>query len=173
MEIAEKGNYPYLFPDQIFEKRIPRPSLFFSRLGALALPLRGGHHHGAGDVAGDVDGGAGHVQDAVDAQHHAHGQALGGKTHGGEDHGQHDGPRAGDPGVSDLGGQLAIRDVATVNSIKFSLRQTGDGEYFLSIDRDTAVMGGYIDDARSRIYDAGPFASRSEAERGRGAGRPA
>ena len=68
-----------------------------------------------------------------------------------------------EPGVSDLGGQLAIRDVATVNGIKFSLRQTGDGQYFLNIDRDTAVMGGYIDDARSHIYDAGPFASRSEA----------
>lgn len=68
-----------------------------------------------------------------------------------------------EPGVSDLGGQLAIRDVATVNGIKFSLRQTGDGQYFLNIDRDTAVMGGYIDDARSHIYDAGPFATRSEA----------
>lgn len=67
------------------------------------------------------------------------------------------------PGMADLGTQLSIRDAATVNGIKYTLRQTGDGEYFLSIDRDTAVMGGYINDARSHIYDAGPFASRSEA----------
>lgn len=68
-----------------------------------------------------------------------------------------------DPGVSDLGGQLAIRDVATVNGIKYTLRQAGDGQYFLNIDRDTAVLGGYIDDARSHVYDAGPFATRGEA----------
>ncbi len=66
-------------------------------------------------------------------------------------------------GISDLGGQLAIRDVATVNGIKYALRQAGDGQYFLTIDRDSTFMGGYISDARSHIYDAGPFATRSEA----------
>lgn len=68
-----------------------------------------------------------------------------------------------EPGISDLGGQLAIHDVATVNDIKFSLRATGDGQYFLNIDRDTAAMGGYVSDARAHIYDAGPFDTRSEA----------
>lgn len=68
-----------------------------------------------------------------------------------------------DPGISALSGQLAIRDVATVNGIKYSLRQNADGQYVLNIDRDTAAVGGYIDNARSHIYDVGPFATRGEA----------
>ena len=70
---------------------------------------------------------------------------------------------ADNPGLSDLSMQFSIRDVATVNGIKYTLRQTGDGQYFLNIDRDTAVMGGHISDARAHIYDAGPFATRGEA----------
>lgn len=68
-----------------------------------------------------------------------------------------------DPGSSDLGGQLAVRDVATVNGIKYTLRIVKDGQYTVSIDRDNSKMSGYVSDARAHIYDAGPFATRNEA----------
>ena len=68
-----------------------------------------------------------------------------------------------EPGISDLSTQLSIRDVATVDGIKYTLKMEQDGKYRLSIDRDTSVMGGYINDARANIYKGGPFETRGEA----------
>lgn len=70
-----------------------------------------------------------------------------------------------EPGISDLGGQLAIRDVATVDGIKYSLTINKDGSYSVSIDRDDSFMGGSIVNARSNLYKGGPFATRGEAVR--------
>lgn len=68
-----------------------------------------------------------------------------------------------EPGVSDLGGQLAIRDVATVNGFKYTLNTDENGAYHVSIDRDNAALGGFVSDARAHVYSDGPFATRGEA----------
>ena len=68
-----------------------------------------------------------------------------------------------DPELSDLGTQLSIRDVATVNGVKYTLNMGSDGKYSYSIDRDTSVMNGYVTDARAGIFKDGPFETRGEA----------
>ena len=67
------------------------------------------------------------------------------------------------PEYSDLGMQLSIRDVATVNGVKYTLRMGNDGKYSYSIDRDTSAMNGYVTDARAGIFKDGPFETRQEA----------
>ena len=64
--------------------------------------LHRGDDDGAGGVAGDVDGGAAHVKDAVDAGDQR--DALYRQTDALEHHGQHDHARAGDARGAD-GGQ--------------------------------------------------------------------
>lgn len=65
-------------------------------------------------------------------------------------------------GLFDLNGQLAKRDAVTVNGIKYTIDRNDDG-YFVSIDRDDAQIDGYVTNARSHLYGAGPFSTREEA----------
>lgn len=70
-----------------------------------------------------------------------------------------------EPGISDLSAQLAIRDLAVVDGIKYALDMDSHGGYRVSIDRDTSALGGRVSDARANIYRGGPFATRGEAVR--------
>ena len=67
-------------------------------LGVQIL-FAGGDHHGASDVAGHVDAGAGHIQDTLHAHDNAH--RLQGQAHGGKHHTQHYRACAGYAGGAD------------------------------------------------------------------------
>lgn len=64
--------------------------------------------------------------------------------------------------LGELARELMASNRVRKDGLVYRFMDTGNG-YYVSIERDNSKLGGMISDARAKLFDGGPFATREEA----------